>query len=131
MKNIFAYALMVLGLNACAAYDYADNKLDYVDAIDVAALRGAPTADEIRFNEYGHAKKVESLGAISINKFNEVTGEKEPVMVDLKRYGRKVYVETKLFDSENKEKTFFDQSYFNFGYDRKTKGVGAELTFKF
>ena len=124
MKRLLTYILLTAGLSACSSMDYMDRE-------DLAQLRGSSNVDEMKYTGYGAAKAIRTYGAINIDSFNEETGQVEKTVFGLKRYKNRFYAETQLSESDNKEKSFFDETLFNFGIDKKTKALNVELSFKF
>ena len=124
MKRLLTYILLTAGLSACSS-------MDYMDRNDLAQLRGSDNIDEMKYTGYGTSKAIRTYGAINIDNFNEETGQTEQTVFGLKRYKNRFYAETQLSESDNKEKSFFDETIFNFGVDKKTKALNVELSFKF
>jgi len=124
MKKLFTLILLTCGLNACST-------VNYMDRTDLIHSRNGLNVDEIEYSNYGQSRTIKSLGAVNIMRFDEVTGEKNPMTLDLKRKKNLFYAETRLFESGNKEKSFFDETFFNVGVDKKKKGVSVELSLKF
>lgn len=124
MKKLFTSLFLVLGLNACS-------NVGYMDRTDLMQFRNTENIDEIKYLNYGQQKTIKTLGALNILSFDEETGEKSPTTVNLKKNKSRFYAETQLFVSDNKEKSFFDETIFNLGVDKKTKGMNMELTLKF
>ncbi len=124
MKKLFTSMFLILGLNACSG-------VGFMDRTDLVQYQGTENIDELKYTGYGQTRKIKTLGAVSIMRFDEETGEKNPMMLDLKKNKSRFYAETMLFESDNKEKSFFDQTIFNVGVDKKKKGLNVELSFKF
>lgn len=132
MENLSKFlfiGLMVVGLNACSTS--AVNGVGFMDRDDVAEFAGDEPLDEVRYTGYKSFKTSKTLGAVSLNRFNQETSEDEKTIMKIKRHRSFFYAETNLYESDNKEKSFFDESVFNFGVDRKTKGLSFEVSLKF
>jgi hypothetical protein len=127
MKNFFTSILLTAGLCSCAA----GTDVSFADRFDMQEESFGASIDEVRYTDFRAPKNIKTLGSVTINKFDKVTGEADPSVIMLKKYRSKFYAETKLFESDNKEKSFFDESSFNFGIDKKSKGMSVELSLKF
>lgn len=127
MKNLILHISLVSALCSCSGM----SNTTYLDRKDIAELRGTNNIDEIKYSDYGSSKKITTYGAIMVNRFDEVTGADDPMVFDIKRTKSRLYAETKLSESDNKEKTTFDETIFNVGLDTNNKGLSAELTLKF
>ena len=127
MKKVFTLTVILLGLNACSTVDFSDRN----------DLQGDPEylglIDEITFTGYQQPRTIKTLGRLRVNNtFSKTNPEGDHgTTFMLKREKQRFYAETMLFTSDNKDKTFFDESSFNIGMDRKKKIMGMEVSFKF
>lgn len=130
MKKVFTFLFCACGLSACSSTTANFSGFDYMDRTELAELRGNDNVDEVKYDYYGNHKTVRTYAAVSVDRFDDTTGKNDPVTVDIKRLKSRVYAETRLYESDNKDKTFFDESMFNFGYDKKAHNIGMELSLK-
>lgn len=126
-KNLIT-VLFALLLSSCST-----SRIDFSDRNDLAATRGEESIHGIKYMDYGVIKTVHTLGAITIARsdFNKIGEKADPMVFDLKRSKSRFYAETNFFESDNKERSFFDKGMVNFGVDKKAKGVGMELSLQF
>jgi hypothetical protein len=133
MENLSKFlfvTFLVVGLNACST-NSAVSGVGFMDRDDLSEFAGEEPIDEQRYTGYRTFRTSKTLGAISLNRFNEETSEDEKTLMKIKRHRSFFYAEANLFESDNKDKSFFDESVFNFGVDRKTKGLNFEVSLKF
>lgn len=133
MENLSKFlfiGLLVVGLSSCSSTS-SFSDLGYMDRGDVAEFAGDEPLDEVKYVGYNKTRTAKTLGAISISKFNQETSEDEKTIMKIKRNKSFFYAETNLYESDNKDKSFFDESVFNFGVDKKTKGLSFEVSLKF
>lgn len=81
-------------------------------------------------------KKIREYGGLVIKDTKKDTTDKDldegdNYYVSFKRQKSRVFAETLLFKSDNEEKSFIDQTFFDFGVDKKQKGVSFNLTLKY
>ncbi len=118
---------MIAGLDACSTVD----NMNYMDRNDLIQARGTENIDGVRYMDYGNTSSIKSLGALKFKGFDEDSGEPDDTVIDLKRNKSRLYAETPVFESDNKDKSTFDKGLFNFGIDKKSKGLGMELSLQF
>lgn len=127
MKRIVTTALLIMGLNACSMAS-----MSFADRNDLIAAQGYEGLDEIAYNGYMQPRTIKTLGTLTMNNnFGKTDDTADARVFQLKRDKSKFYAETSLFTSDNKDRTFFDETLINFGMDKKQKGMNVELTLKF
>ncbi len=129
MKKLASKYLVIIlaasGLSACST-----SEMSFADRTELAELRGEESLDSLRYFEYGIIKPTRTLGELTLGK-SDLDSSEAATVIGFKRMKSRFYAETSLFQSDNKEKSFFDEGIFNMGVDKKTKGMNVELSFKF
>ncbi len=126
MKKLVTFTLLTIGLGACASLDFADRS----ELIATQGYEG--DIDELVYTNFGEARRVKTLGTLTMNNFSKKTDEDDGSRVfNLKRDKSRFFAETTVFTSDNKDKSFFDETAVNFGVDKKKKGLNVEFSMKF
>jgi hypothetical protein len=125
MKNfmhILFLSLFGLFFTACGNMEYARN-----DSFDHERQKAAFDLYEVQNRNDGSKR----YGGLILNNFSEETGEASEYFVSLKRKKKRFYAETMLFQREEKENSFLEQAFFDFGLDKKKKSLGFNVTLKY
>ncbi len=115
---------LALMCNACSGVDYVNNagytEITGIDVNDKAAY-------------FDTSKRAKQYGALMFKRDSnkEMSEEGNAITFALKRQKQKFFAETSLFETKNEEKTFIDKTFFDFGLDRKSKGLSLGLTMNF
>ena len=128
MKKLLTLTVLTLGLNACSSFDFSRDGSNFVttqgfDDLDIA--------EGFSGSSYIPKDKTKTLGVLTIADFNKNEADRDPKTFLIKREKSKFMAETLLFTSNNKDKDFFDETYMNFGVDRKNHGLSVEFSMKF
>jgi hypothetical protein len=127
MKKLLTYTLVVIGLSGCSAFSLSDNA-DFAPVNGFAGFNETVNLkDEMRYKR----NNVKTLGVLTIADFSKSAQDRDPMVFLIKREKSKISAVTSLYQSENKEKTFFDETILDIALDKKNKGLSMELTLKF
>lgn len=135
MKKIFnILAITILG-SICISC----NNMDYMNKKSFREMRASQGIESFAPSKFDR-KKIKEYGGLVIKPSNEEsdsgstdtsTLEDENYYVSFKRQKSRVFAETLLFKADNEEKSIIDKTFFNFGLDKKKKGMSFEVTLKY
>ncbi len=117
---------------SCSGVDYM-NRQSYSELRTSQGVQSfiPSKLDNKKVREYGGViiKPSTITEAADLNANSQV--EEDNYYVAFKREKKRLYAETLLFKSDNEQKTIVDQTFFDMGFDRKTKGLSFNLTLKY
>lgn len=132
MKKILNISALLILVNICIA---CNNNVDYMNRKDYAKLRADQGVDSFIPTKFDGRKIREYGGVVIKNAEDEDNSsdinEEDHHYVAFKREKSRVFAETLLFRSDNERKTFVDQTFFDFGVDKKKKTLSLNLTLKY
>ena len=132
-KNIIVVSLTLCSV-ACGRYEY-HNQSKFRALNEGSPLLIQPVLNDGQIASAEMIAKANNrlMGGFSFTPsgLNNKGRPYEPVMFALRREKQSIQAETVLYESKNKNKTFFDTSTFECGLDKREKGISFDLTFQF
>jgi len=130
-SNIFTYCALSLVLVAC-------NNVDYMNRKSYANFKESQGYEAFKPSKFD-GKQPRSYGGLIIKKNPEAEVDTTNLTEDnddnyyvaVKRKKSRVFAETILFEAENKENSYIDETFFDMGIDHKKKGLSFGLTLRY
>lgn len=124
--NSFIIFTAAFLLNACSGVEYLDRR----------TFSEVKTDNGSSFNQYYTDSRTRKYGGLIIKRKGEKLNnadekEDENMYITLNRNKSKIFAEAAIYNSENIEKTYLDQTALDFGVDRSKKALSLNLTFRY
>lgn len=134
MKKLYKHILLfplVFTFCACGKMDY-HSRSDFAERAKGSILLQQPafTNGEIITPEQQARIADRTMGGLSFTPGASNGKPGDPLYFVLRRHKGIVSAETVLYESKNKDKTFFDNSMFKFGIDRRNEGANFDITLR-
>lgn len=134
MNKFYKHILLlplVLSFCACGKMDY-HSRSDFAERARGSILLQQPafTNGEIITPEQQARIANRTMGGLSFTPGSADGKSGDPIYFVLRRHAGVVSAETVLYESKNKDKTFFDNSMFKFGINRKNEGANFDVTLR-